>query len=352
MDNLLLEKAESLLKKEFGRDWLTIVQMLGTENLRKRLGKELTSFVAYPERGTGGNNQWNGNCSPEVVADVLGYVLDCKKYHRKNTSDFALLDPMSGSGSTQAAAEQYGVKAVLYDLNPKPAYGTGGWNALRDDMEADADLCFFHPPYHNMVCYSGAQWGKQAHPDDLSRCESYNDYIEKLNFVIKKLYFSLRKDGRLAILVGDYRKNGEFHSIQRDMMTVGMQEAFITKAQYNCRSDSRTYNMPFIPIVTEYLVIFKKEGGLIVPFSKRLSGVFNMIKRDNGALTWKHLIRCVMETKGGETSSDELYDILSEHPKAQANKHYKDRIRAVIQEYPQDFKPCGRGRYQLTYKVA
>lgn len=352
MDEFILEKAETLLKKEFGRDWLTIAQLMGTENLRKRLGKELTSFVAYPQRGQGGSNSWGGNCSPEIIADVLKYVLDCKRHYRKDASDFVMLDPMSGSGSSQAAADQLQVRSVLYDLNPEPAHGTGGWNALRDDIESDADFCFVHPPYHNMVFYSGAEWGKQPHPDDLSRCESYGDYIEKLNYVIKKLYFALRKDGRLAILVGDYRKNGEFHSIQRDMMSVGIQEAFITKAQYNCRSDTRTYNMPFIPIVTEYLVIFKKEGGLIVPFSRRLSSVFNMLERDNPALTWKHLIRSIMETRGGEVSSEELYDILAVHPKAQANKHYKDRIRAVIQEYPHDFLPCGRGRYQLAYKVA
>lgn len=352
MDKLLLEKAESLLKKEFGRDWLTIAQLLGTENLRKRLGKELTSFTAYPERGSGGDNQWNGNCSPEIVADVLGYVLDCKKYGKKNTDGFVLLDPMSGSGTSQAAADRYKVRAILYDLNPAPVFGTGGWNALRDDIEDDADMVFFHPPYHNMVCYSGAAWGGQPHPDDLSRCVNYGDYIEKLNYVIKKLYFALRKDGRLVILVGDYRKNGEFHSIQRDMMTVGTQEAFITKAQFNCRSDNRTYSVPFIPIVTEYLAIFKKEGGLVVPFSRRLSGVFNMLKSDNAAVTWKHLIRSVMETKGGEVSSEELYETLADHPKAQSNAHYKDRIRAVIQEYPQDFQPCGRGRYQLAYKVA
>ena len=62
-------------------------------------------------------------------------------------------------------------------------------------------------------------WGK-ANPDDLSRCENYNDFIEKLNFVIQKLYMALRKDGRLAILVGDIRSKGEFHSMQHDMMKI------------------------------------------------------------------------------------------------------------------------------------
>ena len=63
-----LQRAAKLLENEFGRDWITVAQMLGTEDLRRRVGKELTSFIAFPERGSGGSNQWRGNCSPEVVA--------------------------------------------------------------------------------------------------------------------------------------------------------------------------------------------------------------------------------------------------------------------------------------------
>ena len=27
----------------------------------------LTSIVSYPERGTGGNNRYRGNCSPKLI---------------------------------------------------------------------------------------------------------------------------------------------------------------------------------------------------------------------------------------------------------------------------------------------
>ena len=76
-------------------------------------------------------------------------------------------------------------------------------------------------------------WGS-PHPDDLSRCGSYDEFIEKLNFVIKKLYMALRKDGRLAVLVGDIRSQGKFYSMQNDMMKIGKYESFIVKAQFNC----------------------------------------------------------------------------------------------------------------------
>ena len=74
MNDMLIARAASLLEQEFGPDWQTIAGMLGTEGLRKRVGKELTSFMAFPERGTGGDNHWRGNCSSEVIAAVLRYV--------------------------------------------------------------------------------------------------------------------------------------------------------------------------------------------------------------------------------------------------------------------------------------
>lgn len=107
------------------------------------------------------------------------------------------------AGTSKFAADSLGIRSVLYDLNPNAPQGRGNWNALRDEVDESADLIFFHPPYHSMIAYSGNMWGK-PHPDDLSRCGSYREFIEKLNFVLKKLYMALRKDGRLAVLVGGY----------------------------------------------------------------------------------------------------------------------------------------------------
>lgn len=348
-DEQMLKRAAALLRRELGPDWKRIVQLLGTEDLRTRVGKRLTSFVAYPDRGEGGSNKWRGNASPLLVRDLVNHVLECKRYSRQPTDKIKLLDPMSGSGSSKAAADKLGVESALYDLNPAPAHGRGGWNALVDDVVDDADFIFFHPPYHNIIPYSGRQWGSTPHPDDLSHCDSYPDFRDKLNYIIKKLYMALRRDGRMAILVGDIRCDSYFYSIQNDIMTLGRLEAFITKAQYNCKSDTRRYKKPFIPIVTEYLVLLKKEGGLLVPFTRRISGTFNMLHHDNSAVTWNHLIRNVMEELGGTASTDQLYSLLANHPKAQGKKYYRDRIRAVIQEYPQTYRPVSTGVYELAY---
>lgn len=344
-------RAAELLQHEFGEHWRTIARMLGTEDLRKRVGKELTSFLALPERGDGGDNKWRGNCSPEVILSVARYILECKKYYGNDVKSFKLLDPMSGSGSSKAAADRLGIEAVLYDLNPTPAFGHGNWNALKNDIEDSADLIFLHPPYHDIIKYSGYMWGK-PHPDDLSRCENYKEFMEKLNFVVKKLFMALRKDGRLAILVGDIRSKGCFYSMQRDLVDIGTLEATITKAQFNCVSDGRTYKKPFIPIVTEYLLLYHKENPMMLFFTKKQSGCFDISKADSDVLTWHHLIRMTMESVGGKAKLSDLYDLLKEHPKAKNNEHFKERIRATVYGHQDQYESCGAGYYQLPYQVA
>ena len=351
MNEQELRRAQQLLMTEFGDNWQSIAQTLGTENLRKRVGKELTSFVAFPERGNGGDNKWRGNCSPEVVRAVAKYVLDAKGYYKKDTTHFTLLDPMSGSGSSKAAADALDIQSVLYDLNTAPAHGIGNWNALRDEVDDSADMIFFHPPYHDIIKYSGNMWGK-PHADDLSRCDSYSDFIAKLNYVVKKLFLALRRDGRLAVLVGDIRANGQFYSMQRDIMSIGKLEATITKAQFNCMSDGRRYAKPFIPIVTEYLLLFHKENSLQFMFSQTQHGSFDVRKQDAAMLTWHHLIRLTMEQHGGIVKLSDLYAILAEHPKAQANVHYKERIRATVYEHPTQYINRGDGIYELNYEAA
>ncbi len=351
MTDSMRSRAIEILQAEFGSDWQSVVQSLGTENLRYRVGKELTSFMAFPERGEGGQNTWRGNCSPKVVEAVVKYVMDSKRYYRKDLSDFTLLDPMSGSGTSKFVADKMGIRSVLYDLNPNAPQGRGGWNALKDEVDESADLIFFHPPYGSIIKYSGNMWG-DPHPDDLSRCQSYKEFIEKLNFVLKKLYMGLRKDGRLAVLVGDIRQNGEFHSMQSDMLKIGRFESFIIKGQFNCQSDSKRYAKPFIPITTEHLLLFHKDDVFMIPFSRTMSGMFDVFKKDDVSLTWHHLIRMTMEDMGGTAELQVLYKRLEDHPKAKNNEHFRERIRATIYEHRSQYVSDGNGTYSLCYKVA
>lgn len=343
-----MNRAAWVLQQEFGPEWKTVAAKLGTQDLTHRVGKPLTSFMAFPERGDGGNSQYRGNCSPEVVEAVARYVLDAKLYYKKDISQFTLLDPMSGSGTSGYVAQKLGVRHALYDLNPNPPFGQGGWDALKDDVDTSADLIFWHPPYHTIIQYSGSMWGK-PHPDDLSRCGSYNEFLDKINLVLRKLFMALRNDGRLAILVGDIRQKGKFYSMQKDIMRMGNFESFIVKGQYNCVSDNRTYRKPFIPVVTEYLLVYHKQNPLLIPFTWVREMQVDVTKQDFTGVTWHHLVRSVMESLGGRAHLSALYNALEGHPKAKKNAHFRDRIRAVLRAYPDDFTPAGNGTYQLTY---
>lgn len=350
MESALLKRAEYLLEKEFGSRWKEIVQTLGTEELTHCVGKDLTSFMAFPNREEGGKNTWRGNCSPEVVRKIISFVRQSLPERKKE--DFLLLDPMCGSGTSGDVAEKMGIQFVQYDLNPNLKNGKGGWNALRDDVEDRADLVFLHPPYHSIIRYSGDVWGK-PHPDDLSRCENYQDFIDKLNYVIRKMFLSLRKGGFLAVLVGDIRQKGEFHSIADDMMTIGTMKSWIVKGQFNCMSSRRNYagGKPFIPITTEQLVLFQKENGVMIPFSYRKDGVFHVLEQDSKALTWFALICTVMEEQGGNATFQELYETLEDHPKAKGKRFFRDRIRACIYEHGSSFWKDEKGRYYLVYTM-
>ena len=104
--------------------------------------------------------------------------------------------------------------------------------------------------------------------------------------------------------------------MQHDLMRVGQMEAFIVKGQYNCVSDTRSYKKPFIPVVTEYLLLFHKQDALFFPFAVRRETTVDLRKEDIPGLTWHHLIRLTMEELSGRAKLSDLGDRLAAHPKA------------------------------------
>lgn len=146
--------------------------------------------------------------------------------------------------------------------------------------------------------------------------------------------------------------NGKFYSIQHDIMRMGQFESFLVKGQFNCVSDTRTYKKPFIPIVTEYMLVYHKEDSLTIPFTWQTNQQFSITDVDLESLTWHHLIRMTMESIGGTASLSDLYDRLQKHPKARKNSHYRERIRATLYEHTTEYCRIDRGYFSLCYQVA
>lgn len=293
----------------------------------------MKSIVSYENRGKWGNNKYRGNCTGHIIKDLLLF------YRPKQ-----FVEMFAGSGTGYEVAKELGYDNSLHlDLNG--FYGPE-FNALIDDIPIGSDFVFSHPPYHNMIVYSGEQWGTQAHSDDLSRCISYDEFIHKMDIVSSKIYNSLLNGGRHALLIGDMRKNGQYYSMIKDLTWYGDVESHIIKAQHNTFSERKTYSnqQSFIPIVHEHLIVFKKNFIWAIPmkFTKKI--VKNLM--DSKMATWRDLVQAALQELKGQSDLQALYEILKETDKAKNNKHYKEKIRQVLQVHD-EFTSVKRGVWKL-----
>ena len=81
--------------------------------------------------------------------------------------------------------------------------------------------------------------------------------------------------------------------------------------------------------MTETLVLFQKEEILLVPFSIRREGIFQIQEQDSIALTWFHLLRMTLEQLNGHATLKQLYQELRETPEK------PKRIKIMRREFGQ-----------------
>ncbi|WP_157049109.1 hypothetical protein [Syntrophomonas palmitatica] len=290
----------------------------------------MKSVVSYPERGEGGNNKYRGNCSPRLLEDLFGFYRPKKVF-----------DPMCGSGTTHDVCLKLGIDHDVLDLNPQ----YGGWDALRDEIPGVYDMIFWHPPYADIIKYSGYMWGR---PDqrDLSQIplSKYPEFIKRINFIQKKLFTSLSRGGRIAILVGDIKKNGRLYSMQRDMAWIGTPEQVVIKAQHNCWSDQVNYSGKFIPIVHEYLLIFRKDDCIVLPCTVSVQTEINWKKEER--LSWRTAVRLALEGLGGKADLHKLYKELESFAATKKHSDPQAKVRQVLQTKP-EFYSIDRGVWGL-----
>ena len=133
-----------------------------------------SSVCSYENRGPYGNNKYRGNCTGHIVKDFI------ESYMRKPGGLVA--DPSIGGGSSVDVANELGVRFKGTDLHQ-------GFNLLRDDFRTflgePAHLIWWHPPYWDMIQYSGEQWG-EPHKWDMSRM-TLPAFVEALELAIIRL---------------------------------------------------------------------------------------------------------------------------------------------------------------------
>jgi hypothetical protein len=163
-----------------------------------------------------------------------------------------------------------------------------------------------------------------------------------------KQFTALEKGGRMFVLVGDMKRKGKLYSMIRELICPGTMENIIIKAQHNCWSDRQTYSGNFVPIVHEYLLVTRKDAGLIIPVSMGHSQSYDT--RKFGDQSWRDLVYTVIQENGGQMSLQELYDALKDSAKAGRNQHWQEKIRQTVQNI-KHFKRTERGTYALCPAV-
>lgn len=208
--------------------------------------RELCSVVSYPNRGPWGSPQYRGNCSGWLIKDLI-LRFGCR----------SVFDPAEGSGTARdvvSGINQFLKKGVCYEGRDLAR----GWDVLTSELPGKQfDLVWYHPPYWDIVRYSGD--GR-----DLSNCATLEEFEAKLNRSAERLFSTVRRGGIFVVLIGDKRKSGSYYPLLRTLLlnpSIGQLKSIIIKVQHNCASDMKSYwNNPFlIPIRHEYCLVFQKQ---------------------------------------------------------------------------------------------
>jgi len=298
----------------------------------------MNSIVSYPDRGTGGRNTYRGNCSPKLIRDLATFL---------KVREIA--DYMCGGGTTADVATQLDIKSHCYDLH-------SGFNLMHDEIQERPSFIFNHPPYWNIIEYAGKQYnadkviqryGYDPRASDLSRPQSWENFMAELNHCTMKQFAALEKGGHMAILVGDIKKKGKLYSMILEMAKPGTIKQIIIKAQHNCWSDGVSYSgKSFIPIVHEYVLLLQKENALV--FNLQFASNAQTDIRDIEIPTWRNIVASVLEEMGGKASLDELYSAIDGHKRTDTNREWRAKIRQTLQIHPTNFRNVDRGVWSLA----
>ena len=289
----------------------------------------MKSIMSFPERGPWGKSSWRGNTSGYVIKEMIEHF-----------NPRLFVDACEGSGTSGDVCRDMGVDYIGLDLYK-------GQDFTKDDiltqLPRPADIVFTHPPYHDMITYSGEVYDGMR-DGDTSRCVNPEEFIAKSQVMLLNQREATREGGVYATLIGDHRGGtlgrGNFRSYQADFIQMMPKDELLSvtiKLQHNCLSDTRRYSGNFVPIMHEYLLLWKKSAKSLFAVSFDIAS--EMTKRV--ATTWRNAIRMVMMKLG----TAKLSDIYAEVEKVASNliaknPNYKAKIRQILQKH---FRNAERG---------
>lgn len=290
----------------------------------------MKSVLSFPQRGHWGKSNWRGNTSGYIIKEMIEHF-----------KPSLFVDACEGSGTSGDVCREMGIAYVGLDLYKGNDFTK---DSIIQHLSRPADICFTHPPYHNMVVYSGEVYGTEAILGDTSRCATPEEFIARSQTMLLNQREATKEGGIYATLIGDHRKNGEFRSYQSDFIQMMPKSELLSvaiKLQHNCLSDARQYNGNFIPIVHEYLLLWKKTSRSLFAVSMDIAS--ELQKRV--ATTWRNVIRMVLMKLKEATLSDIYAEVERVAGDMIAkNSHWQAKVRQQLQRH---FSNVQRGVWAL-----
>lgn len=298
--------------------------------MKGTLAERAGSVLSFPDRGPWGDPRWRGNASGRVLEPLIAGL---------KPKSFA--DPMMGSGTFPEAAKALGVPKVA-GLDLHRGFDLVSMSLL-ERLGEEYDLVLAHPPYWNIIRYSGEVWGQKPDPRDLSHVEDWDEFIDRLHAAILNMREATRPGGHYGVLVGDIRREGRYYSMQAELIARlprGELRTILIKVQHNVRSDRRGYALRYPRILHEYLLLWERQGTLYAALG---AGQVHS-RRAEG--TWRAVVHAALLALGGEADLEAIYGrVFLEAPeKVRANPHWREKVRQTLQRH---FEPRERGRWAL-----
>jgi hypothetical protein len=289
----------------------------------------MKSIISFPARGQWGQSSWRGNCSGYVQKELIEHF-----------KPRLFVDVCEGSGTSRDVCKELGIEYRGFDLHTGTDFTA---DYILGKLESPADMLFSHPPYGRMIDYT--EIGQFKDPSlktrDTSVCSSVEEFLEKSRIMLLNQREATRVGGHYTSLIGDCRSKGAFRSFQSDfieMMPKSELASVVIKTQHNCVSDTRQYNGNFVPILHEYLLIWKRSTATLVQVN--ITGL-KEIKTQIGR-TWRSLIRVALMRLGGKAKLDDIYNEIAEtaEDRLSANPTWQATIRRTLQQH---FEAVQRG---------
>lgn len=162
-----------------------------------------------------GDKDFHGNCSPQIVEQCIW---------RFTKEEDLVVDPMVGSGTAVDVCKRYNREYIAYDIKPVRSDITQ-CDSRKLPLSSDTvDMIFIHPPYWNLVSYTGNDGNKSG---DLSKAPSLEAYLEMLREVFVECRRVLKPSKHMCVLIGDLVREGRFIALCRKVSNLAEDLGFI-----------------------------------------------------------------------------------------------------------------------------